>query len=80
MKISVVADASGKIIGALIPSIERRSGAANSIQLKASASRFVHETDLPDELVQHLGKPTLAAELLKYRVQKAAKRVRLARG
>lgn len=78
MKISVVADRSGKILGALIPSTSQ-NGRANSLRLKASESRFVHEADLPNELVPHIGKETFAMELLKYSAKKTGGRVMLRR-
>lgn len=78
MKISVVADRSGKILGALLPSTSQ-TGRANSLRLKASKSRSVHEADLPDELVPHIGKETFATELLKYRARKTGGRVMLRR-
>jgi len=79
MKISVAVDKSGTIVGALIPSFAVNRVTPHSFGLKASESQSVYEADLPQELFQHLGKKTLAPELLKYRVEKKGKKVTLTR-
>jgi hypothetical protein len=80
MKISVVVDKSGAILGALIPPVTTNQvHPVNSLRLRASESQSIHETDLPQELFEHLGKESLVPELLKYRVQKTGRKVTLTR-
>jgi hypothetical protein len=80
MKIIVVADKSGMILGALIPEVTtNRARAVNSMQLRPMEGQTVHEADLPVELFEHLGKSTLTPELMKYRVEKKGKKAALLR-
>ena len=79
MKISVLANKSGKVVAALIPPLTPSLRPAGSIQLKASAEHSLHEVDLPEELFEHLGKKTLATAVLKYRAERQGKRVTLKR-
>lgn len=80
MKISVVADKSGRILGALIPAMAtNRAHPVDSVQLQAREGQTVHEADLPTELFEHLGKNTLTPELMKYRVERKGKKATLLR-
>jgi hypothetical protein len=80
MKISVVADPSGMVVAAVVPSLEPAPGRPFfSIQPKASETHTVHQIDLPEELFAHLGKETLMPELFKYRIDKKGRAARVPR-
>ncbi len=79
MKITVIADQSGKIVAAkysLEPVGFRR---ATQTMMVAAAGQTVHEVDVPAELLQHLGTDAFAKELLSHRIEVKGGRTRLVR-
>lgn len=77
MKITLLTDSSGKIIGA-----KYRPGGPNergdiATQMNPSPDQRVHEIDIPAELTTHVLEGTLVNEIFKYKVQGAGKRAKL---
>jgi len=75
-KIVVVADRSGKIIGCALPSEEVAQPTEPKTTFAAMPGQTVHEVEIPQELVEHLGRPSFAEEIFRYRVGRNARLVR----
>jgi hypothetical protein len=82
MKITVLIDDSGKVLGAsyIPPSTIARPASANSsaaIRIKAARAQRLHEVDLPAELSSHVLEGTLPKEIFKFHVEVQGKTAKL---
>jgi hypothetical protein len=80
MKITLLTNLSGEILGA-----GHRTGVpdVNSLittQIKPSPEQEVHEIDIPAELSQHILEGTIDREIFNYRVEKVGREAKLVKG
>jgi hypothetical protein len=73
MKLNILADQSGRILGAYYVDLSRDSllqpGPKCRSRITSSKGQFIHEIDLPHELHYHVVKNSLAQEIFNYRVE-----------
>ena len=82
MKINVLTDKSGKILGAQYnatsPTIPLPpSSVYVTTRIKPSENQFLYELDIPNELYSHILENTLETELFKYKVEHHEKDAKL---
>jgi hypothetical protein len=82
MKLTILTDDSGKILGAsyIPPSAvapRASAGSVGTIRIKAARTQRLHEVDLPAELSSHVLEGTLAREIFKFRVHVQGKTAKL---
>jgi hypothetical protein len=69
MKITLLTNLSGKIIGARYYPNELGENGQIKTQIVPTPEQQVHEIDIPAELSQHITEGTLAHEIFNYRVE-----------
>jgi hypothetical protein len=79
MKITVVADADGRIVGFAHDAPGNGGAVSHATALAAGEGQTVHSVELPPELVQRVGDESFAAELFRHVVAKKGRVVSLVR-
>jgi hypothetical protein len=80
MKITLLTNLSGEIIGARYRASIPYESSFIATQIKPSPEQQVHEIDIPDELCQHILEGTLDREIFKYRVEGVGQKAKLVKG
>jgi hypothetical protein len=77
MKITLLTNLSGEIIGASHRANVPLAGTTILTQIRPSAEQEVHEIDIPAELSQHILDGTIDREIFNYRVERAGQEAKL---
>jgi hypothetical protein len=80
MKITLLTNLSGEIIGAKYRAITPHETSHITTQITPSPEQAVHEIDIPAELSQHILEGTLDSEIFNYRVEGDGQNAKLVRG